>query len=103
MVLAHRTLSERGRADVVLPMEMPHLLEMGLYNPCDSRNTLPHILSHVFRFATSLSMAQLQMFDGLIDTLTTLQNNMVHNVQILNEESQGHLKAAQEAVSGPLY
>jgi hypothetical protein len=44
-------------------------------------------------------VAQLQLFDGLIEHITELQNNVTYNTRILKEESEGHLKATQDAVS----
>jgi hypothetical protein len=98
-ILAHRTLGERSRNNVTLLTELTCLLEMGLYNPRDSQDSLPHVLSRAFRLAASLSVAQLQLFDGLVDHVTELQNDVTHNVKILNKESQDHLKATREAVS----
>jgi hypothetical protein len=102
-ILAHRTLLDRTRNDVVLPIDMSCLLEMGLYNPHDPTNTPPHVLSHAFRYAASLSVAQLQLFNGLINHLTVLQNDVTYNVKILKEESEGHLKVTRDAVSSPLF
>jgi hypothetical protein len=96
-------LMGRSRNDVVLPVEMSRLLDMGLYNPRDFRDTLPHILSYTFHYAASLSMSQLQLFDGLIDHITKLQNDVSYNVRVLKDKSEGHLKATREAVSSPLF
>jgi hypothetical protein len=102
-ILAHRTLSGRTRNDVVLPVDMNHLLGMGLYNPHDSRDTPPYVLSHAFRYTASLRVAQLQLFDGLVDHITVLQNDVTYNVGVLKEESKGHLKVTRDAVSNLLF
>jgi hypothetical protein len=43
-MLAHRTLTGRSRNDVVLPVDMSRLLDMGLYNPRDFRDTPPYTI-----------------------------------------------------------
>jgi hypothetical protein len=62
-IIAHHSLSGRGREGVPLNPDMARLLEMGLYNPRDSKDVLTHMLSHTFRYAASLGVRQLAMFD----------------------------------------
>jgi hypothetical protein len=69
-LVAHHSLLGRGREGVPLDPDMAHLLDMGLYNPRDSRDAPTHMLLHAFRYAASLGVAQVAMFDSLAAPLS---------------------------------
>jgi hypothetical protein len=64
--------------------------------------TTAEMVQWVFSDAASLSVAQLQLIDGLVGHITELQNDVTYNTRILKEESEGHLKATRDAVCGLL-
>jgi hypothetical protein len=80
-LVAHHLLLGRGREGVPLNPDMAHLLDMGLYNPCDSRDTPTHMLSHAFRYTASLGVAQVAMFDSLAASFVSCHNVTMEDIR----------------------
>jgi hypothetical protein len=79
-IIAHHLLLGRGRDGVPLNPDVARLLEMGLYNPRDSRDVPSHMLSHAFRYAASLGVGQLAMYDSLATTFVACYNANVEDI-----------------------
>jgi hypothetical protein len=101
-IIAHHSLSGRGREGVLLDPDMARLLEMGLYNPQDSRDVLTHMLSHAFRYAASLGVGQLAMFDSLAATFVACHNASVEDIKRLKEGGTEYLTHLHHEVSPQL-
>jgi hypothetical protein len=71
---------------------------MGLYNPQDAQDVPSHVLSHTFRYATSLSIAQLQMVDALSAAVVSCHNMMVKDIKHLKEDGAELLTHLQREV-----
>jgi hypothetical protein len=80
-LVVHHSLSGRGREGVPLDPDMARLLDMGLYNPGDSRDTPTHMLSHAFCYAASLGVAQVAMCDSLAASFVTCHNVTVEDIR----------------------
>jgi hypothetical protein len=90
-LVAHHSLSGRGREGVLLDPDMARLLDMGLYNPRDSRDVPTHMLSHAFRYAASLGMAPVAMFDSLAASFVACHNATVEDIRRLKEDGNEYL------------
>jgi hypothetical protein len=90
-IIAHHSLSGRGREGVPLDPDMTCLLEMGLYNPWDSRDAPSHMLSHAFCYAASSGVGQVAMFDSLAATFVSCHNATVEDIKHLKEDGTEYL------------
>jgi hypothetical protein len=70
---------------------MAHLLEMGLYNPWDSRDAPTHMLSHTSHYTASLGVGQLAMFDSLAATFVSSHNATMEDLRRLKEDGTEYL------------
>jgi hypothetical protein len=98
-LVAHHLLSGRGREGVLLDPDMARLLDMGLYNPRDSRDAPTHMLSHAFRYAASLAVAQVAMFDSLAASFVTCHNTTMEDIRRLKEDGNEYLTHLRREVS----
>jgi hypothetical protein len=80
-LVAHHSLSGRGREGVPLDPDMARLLDMGLYNSHDSRDVPTHMLSHAFQYAASLGVAQVAMFNSLAASFVSCHNATVEDIR----------------------
>jgi hypothetical protein len=90
-LVAHHSLSGRGREGVLLNPDIACLLDMGLYNPCDSRDAPIYMLSHAFWYAASLGVAQVAMFDSLAASFVSCHNATVEDIRRLKEDGNEYL------------
>jgi hypothetical protein len=98
-LVAHHSLSGRGREGVPLDPDMAWLLDMGLYNPRDSRDTPTHMLSHAFRYAASLGVAQVALFDMLAASHVSCHNATVEDIRRLREDGNEYMTHLRREVS----
>jgi hypothetical protein len=98
-IVAHHSLSGRGREGVPLDPDMARLLDMGLYNPHDMRDAPTHMLSHAFCHAASLGVGQLAMFDSLAATFVACHNVNVEDIKRLKEDGNEYLTHLRREVS----
>jgi hypothetical protein len=98
-MIAHHSLSGRGREGVPLDPDVACLLEMGLYNPRDSRDVPTHMLSHAFCFAASLGVGQIAMFDSLAATFVACHNANIEDIKRLKEDGTEYLTHLRHEVS----
>jgi hypothetical protein len=98
-IIAHHSLSGRGREGVLLDPNVARLLDMGLYNPHDSRDAPTHMLSHAFHYAASLGVGQLAMFDSLAATFMSCHNENVEEIKRLKADGNEYLTHLHREVS----
>jgi hypothetical protein len=98
-LVAHHSLSGRGREGVPLNPDMAHLLDMGLYNPRDSIDAPTHMLSHAFCYVASLGVGQLAMFNSLAATFVACHNVNVEDIKRLKEDGNEYLTHLRHEVS----
>jgi hypothetical protein len=98
-IIAHHSLLGRGREGVPLKPNMARLLEMGLYNPRDNRDTPSHMLSHAFRYAASLGVGQLAIFDSLAAMFLSYHNVTMEDIWRLKEDGTEYLTHLRREVS----
>jgi hypothetical protein len=90
-LVAHHLLLGRGREGVLLDPDMARLLDMGLYNPRDSRDAPTHMLSHAFWYAASLGVAQVALFDTLAASHVSCHNATVEDIRRLREDGNEYM------------
>jgi hypothetical protein len=98
-LIAHHSLSGRGREGIPLDPDMARLLDMGLYNPRDSRDAPTHMLSHAFQYAASLGVAQVALFDTLAASHVSCHNATVEDIRHLREDGVEFMSHLRREVS----